>query len=56
MYLDGQQNGTWINATKDRKDMKDSYMGERTRSYRAVLMSEDSSIMSNHSLPIINDH
>ncbi|XP_077305923.1 integrin alpha-M-like [Lithobates pipiens] len=27
LYLDGQQNGTWINATKDRKDMKDSYMG-----------------------------
>lgn len=27
LYLDGQQMGTWINATKDRKDMKDSYMG-----------------------------
>ncbi|CAI9601190.1 unnamed protein product, partial [Staurois parvus] len=27
MYLDGRQNGTWINATKDRTDMKDSYMG-----------------------------
>ncbi|XP_018431204.1 PREDICTED: integrin alpha-D-like, partial [Nanorana parkeri] len=27
MYQDGQQDGTWLNATKDRTDMKDSYMG-----------------------------
>ncbi|KAM9305073.1 integrin alpha-M [Gastrophryne carolinensis] len=26
-YTDGQQDGTWINATKDRVDMKDAYMG-----------------------------
>ncbi|XP_018429101.1 PREDICTED: integrin alpha-M-like [Nanorana parkeri] len=27
VYTAGQQNGTWINATKDQTDMRDSYMG-----------------------------
>nr|DBA18871.1 TPA: hypothetical protein GDO54_014766 [Pyxicephalus adspersus] len=27
MYPPGQQNGTWINATRDQTDMRDSYLG-----------------------------
>lgn len=30
VYTAGQQNGVFINNTKDQTDMKDSYMGEKT--------------------------